>query len=275
MGATKMLTEDMTSMAPEQLMVAGTKRMGNRELRVPTITFPSEPQKKSAGHNADELFFTTAEPAFLDIRSQAARMAGVDLPVMLVGGSANARDGVARLLHKLSPRRDRAFAQVKCGSFSTDALERELFGCEVETPFGTAVAKHGLLEACRGGTVLLDDITSMPARLQARLVDLLDAHHLCRVNGRKWVNVDVRILVSTGVKIEDAVAAGKLRQDLYHRLDSLALCLPTLGEGQAGTVRTLARSTPDFGVEGDATLTAAGSHRARFLKKESPRAKEN
>ncbi len=256
MGATKMLTNDMVPMIPGRFIEGGLNRAVKRAWRVSTNAYAPEPRSNPSGDFADELFFTTAGPAMLEIRSQAARMAGVDLPVLLVGGSAIVRDGVARLIHRLSPRCARAFAQVSCGGLSGDSLERKLFGSEVETPFGTTVAKPGLFEACRGGTVLLDGITAMPWRLQARLLDLLDEHQLCRADGRRWVNVDVRILASTSMDIEYALAAGKLREDLYYRLDSLALYLPPLGEGQEGTARTLPRSLANFGAEGDATLAA-------------------
>lgn len=238
MGATKMLTKGMAPTIPPPLRGVGRPRVVKHGWRVAADAPEPRPRTNLSADFADDLFLASAGPAMLQIRNQAALMAGVDVPVLLVGLSRVAQDVVVRLIHRFSPRRDRAFAPVSCGSFSPDALERKLFGWEIETPFGTRLAKPGLLEACDGGTVLLSDITAMPWRLQARLLDLLDEHRLCRANGRSWVNVDVRILASISMEIEQALAAGQLRRDLYNRLNSLALYLPPLGEVQEGTART-------------------------------------
>lgn len=238
MGATKMLTKDMAPIIPPPLRGVGRPRVVKHGWRVSTGAPEPEPCFNPSADFADDLFLASAGPALLEIRNQAALMAGVDVAVLLVGLSAVAQDVVVRLIHRFSPRRDRAFGQVSCGSFSPDALERELFGCEIQTPFGTTLAKPGLLEACDGGTVLLNDITAMPWRLQARLLDLLDERRLCRADGRSWVNVDVRIVASTSMEIEQALAAGKLRRDLYDRLSSFALYLRPSREVQKGTERT-------------------------------------
>lgn len=238
MGATKMLTKDMAPMLLPPLRGVARPRVVKHGWRVSTGAPEPRPRSNPSADFADDLFLASAGPALLEIRNQAALMAGVDVPVLLVGLSAVAQDVVVRLIHRFSPRRDRAFAQVSCGSFSPDALERKLFGCEIETPFGTTLAKPGLLEACEGGTVLLDDITAMPWRLQARLLDLVDEHRLCRADGVAWVNVDVRILASTSMEIEQALAAGQLRRDLYNRLSSFLLYLPPSGEVQEGAERT-------------------------------------
>lgn len=123
----------------------------------------------------------------------------------------------------------------------------------------------GILETRHGGTVFLDGITALAWRLQARLLDLLDERRLCRKEVRAWVHVDVRILASTSMNIEYALAAGKLREDLYRRMESLTLYLPLLDERQKRTPRALRGSLTNFGAVGDAKRESlAGDVRSFF-----------
>ncbi|MFB3920672.1 MAG: sigma 54-interacting transcriptional regulator [Terriglobia bacterium] len=180
-----------------------------------------------------------------EIRTWVVRMARADLPVLLVGESETDKDAVARLIHRLSSRAQHVLARLDCSSLTDDALEIELFGFESPAAFNGGRPKRGILELCHRGTVLLENFTEMPSRLQARLLDLLDDGYLCRMGGQERVRVDVRIIASTPLARDQALAAGKLRTDLYYRLNTLTLELP-LEREPGDAARAPASGQDDF-----------------------------
>ena len=118
----------------------------------------------------DDVFFVAASPAMRKIRSQAALVANVDIPVLMLGESGTGKEVVARLIHKLSPRAHRTFLKVNCAAVPGDLLESELFGHEAGAFTGATHAKPGKFELCNKGTILLDEIGEMPPLLQAKLL---------------------------------------------------------------------------------------------------------
>ena len=110
----------------------------------------------------DDVFFVAASPAMRKIRSQAALVANVDIPVLMLGESGTGKEVVARLIHKLSPRAHRTFLKVNCAAVPGDLLESELFGYEAGAFTGATHAKPGKFEICNKGTILLDEIGEMP-----------------------------------------------------------------------------------------------------------------
>src|SRR5882672_8580494 len=177
---------------------------------------------------ADEVFFVAASPAMRKIRSQAALVAGVDIPVLMLGESGTGKEVVARLIHKLSPRAHRTFLKVNCAAVPADLLESELFGYEAGAFTGANHAKPGKFELCNKGTILLDEIGEMPPLLQAKLLHVLQDQQFSRLGSRSVVKVDVRILAATNINIPEALATKRLREDLYYRLNAFTLTLPPL-----------------------------------------------
>src|SRR6266478_6480052 len=177
---------------------------------------------------ADEVFFVAASPAMRKIRSQAALVAGVDIPVLMLGESGTGKEVVARLIHKLSPRAHRTFLKVNCAAVPADLLESELFGYEAGAFTGATHAKPGKFELCNKGTILLDEIGEMPPLLQAKLLHVLQDQTFSRLGSRTVVKVDVRILAATNINIPEALANKRLREDLYYRLNAFTLSLPPL-----------------------------------------------
>jgi len=165
---------------------------------------------------ADDVFFIAASPAMRKIRSQAALVANVDIPVLL------------RLIHKLSPRAHRTFLKVNCAAVPADLLESELFGYEPGAFTGATHAKPGKFELCNKGTILLDEIGEMPPLLQAKLLHVLQDQQFSRLGSRSVIKVDVRILAATNINIPEALANKRLREDLYYRLNAFTLSLPPL-----------------------------------------------
>ena len=177
---------------------------------------------------ADEVFFVAASPAMRKIRSQAALVANVDIPVLMLGESGTGKEVVARLIHKLSPRAHRTFLKVNCAAVPADLLESELFGYEAGAFTGANHAKPGKFELCNKGTILLDEIGEMPPLLQAKLLHVLQDQQFSRLGSRSVIKVDVRILAATNINIPEALASKRLREDLYYRLNAFTLQLPPL-----------------------------------------------
>ncbi len=178
----------------------------------------------------DDVFFVAASPAMRKIRSQAALVANVDIPVLMLGESGTGKEVVARLIHKLSPRAHRTFLKVNCAAVPGDLLESELFGHEAGAFTGATHAKPGKFELCNKGTILLDEIGEMPALLQAKLLHVLQDQTFSRLGSRSVIKVDVRILAATNINIPEALASKRLREDLYYRLNAFTLQLPPLRE---------------------------------------------
>ena len=176
----------------------------------------------------DDVFFVAASPAMKKIRSQAALVANVDIPVLLLGESGTGKEVLARLIHKLSPRAHRTFLKVNCAAVPADLLESELFGYEAGAFTGANHAKPGKFELCNKGTILLDEIGEMPALLQAKLLHVLQDQTFSRLGSRTVIKVDVRILAATNINIPEALANKRLREDLYYRLNAFTMSLPPL-----------------------------------------------
>ena len=172
---------------------------------------------------ADDVFFIAASPAMRKIRSQAALVANVDIPVLLLGESGTGKEVLARLIHKLSPRAHRTFLKVNCAAVPADLLESELFGYEPGAFTGANHAKPGKFELCNKGTILLDEIGEMPPLLQAKLLHVLQDQQFSRLGSRSVIKVDVRILAATNINIPEALANKRLREDLYYRLNAFTL----------------------------------------------------
>ncbi|MBS1850718.1 MAG: sigma-54-dependent Fis family transcriptional regulator [Acidobacteria bacterium] len=178
----------------------------------------------------DDVFFVAASPAMRKIRSQAALVANVDIPVLMLGESGTGKEVLARLVHKLSPRAHRTFLKVNCAAVPGDLLESELFGYEAGAFTGATHPKPGKFELCNKGTILLDEIGEMPPLLQAKLLHVLQDQQFSRLGSRTVVKVDVRILAATNINIPEALATKRLREDLYYRLNAFTLQLPPLRE---------------------------------------------
>jgi two-component system response regulator AtoC len=176
----------------------------------------------------EDVFFIAASPAMRKIRSQAALVANVDIPVLLLGESGTGKEVLGRLIHKLSPRAHRTFLKVNCAAVPADLLESELFGYEPGAFTGANHAKPGKFEICNKGTILLDEIGEMPPLLQAKLLHVLQDQQFSRLGSRSVIKVDVRILAATNINIPQALANKSLREDLYYRLNAFTLSLPPL-----------------------------------------------
>jgi two-component system response regulator AtoC len=215
---------------PPQLQGAIRKALG-----------PTAPSLRPAADRADKasemvddleegLFFLAASPAMKQIRAQAALIAKVNVPVLLLGESGVGKEILARLIHKMSVRAHRSMVKVNCAALPADLLESELFGYEAGAFTGAGKSKPGKFELAHKGTILLDEIGEMSAGLQAKLLHVLQDGTFSRLGGRANVQVDARVLAATNIDVKKAIAERKLREDLYYRLNAFTLTVPPLRE---------------------------------------------
>lgn len=159
---------------------------------------------------------------------KVSRVATTRASVLIVGESGAGKDIVARLLHDMSPHRRGPFVPVNCGAIPGDIAESQLFGHE-KGSFTGAVAQHvGMFEAARGGTLFLDEIAEMPLELQVKLLRTLESNTIMRVGGHEAIPIDVRIVAATHHDPVEAVRSGRLREDLFYRIATVALHVPAL-----------------------------------------------
>ena len=158
------------------------------------------------------------------------RFARTDEPVLVTGESGTGKELAARAIHDRSPRHSGPFVAVNCAAFPSTLVASELFGYEKGAFTGAAARTKGRIEHADGGTLFLDEIGDMPVDLQANLLRFLQDGRIVRVGGREPIRVDVRIVAATNVRLRQAIAEGRFREDLYYRLNILAVRMPPLRE---------------------------------------------
>lgn len=169
-------------------------------------------------------------PVMRSLFDSIQKVAPSDASVLLVGESGTGKELVARAIHQLSSRAEGPFLAVNCGAVPTELIGSELFGHERGSFTGATRQHRGYFERSEGGTLFLDEITEMPAELQVNFLRVLETDSFRRIGGDKDMKTDVRIVAATNRNPEEAVADGKLREDLYFRLTVFPIRLPLLRE---------------------------------------------
>jgi two-component system response regulator AtoC len=181
-------------------------------------------------HLTEDLSFLAASPQMVRIRQQILQIAPVDVPVFICGESGVGKEVVARMIHMRSTRRTQPFLKVNCAALPGELLESELFGYEQGAFTGAVRSKPGKFELATKGTIFLDEIAEMSPHLQAKLLHVLQDHQYSRLGGRHMIGVDVRVLAATNMEVQEAMKSGRLREDLYYRLNVLSINVPPLRE---------------------------------------------
>ncbi len=162
------------------------------------------------------------------VREMIARVAPLDVPVLISGETGTGKEMVARLIHRASKRSGEAFVAVNCGALNDSLLESELFGHEKGAFTGAERQKKGLFELASGGTLFLDEVNSMSEALQVKLLRVLEEKRFMRVGGDREIGCDVRVLSASNADLAREIEKKRFRSDLYYRLNVMNITLPPL-----------------------------------------------
>jgi DNA-binding NtrC family response regulator len=169
-------------------------------------------------------------PAMRELLNVIVQVAPLDVPVLIQGESGTGKEMVAKALHDGSRRRERPFVSINVGSLAESLLESELFGHEKGAFTGAVARRPGVFERADGGTLFLDEVGEMSPAMQVKLLRVLETSEYQRVGGTETLTTDVRLLAATNRSLEEEIAAGRFREDLYYRLKVVKIEIPPLRE---------------------------------------------
>lgn len=204
----------------------GLKRLVSRYLTL-TASFMHATSDKRGFLGLEVVFASERLRALL---RQAELVAGTNAVVLITGESGSGKEVVARAIHHYSARKAKSWVDINCTALPEHLVESELFGYERGAFSGADSSKAGLFEIAHGGTLFLDEIGDLDLRIQVKLLRFLDGAAYYRLGGLKKVDVDVRLVTATNQDLKTAVAEGRFRSDLYHRLSQIRLRVPPLRE---------------------------------------------
>lgn len=209
----------------EEIRIVVQKALGFRQLKRENVRLRQQLRDKYRFEN-----LIGHSQAMQGVQSMVERVADTDSTVLIFGESGTGKELVARALHFNSHRRDRPLVVVNCSAIPQELLESELFGHEQGAFTGAFRSRVGKFEAAQGGTVFLDEIGDMSVHLQAKLLRVLQEHEIERLGGTRPIRVDVRIIAATHRNLEEAIAQGRFREDLFYRLNVIPIRVPPLRE---------------------------------------------
>lgn len=210
----------------------------------------------------------TRSPRMLRVFDQIRAVATTDATVLIRGETGTGKELVSRAIHDNSRRCDRPFIGINCGAFTETLLESELFGHEKGSFTGAGARRRGVFEMADGGSLFLDELGETSHNVQVNLLRVLEEMRFRRVGGQQPIHVNVRIIAATNVNLEEAVPAGRFREDLYYRLNVFPIHLPPLRE-RSEDIPLLAghflRSVAeDYGLETPSIAPEALDHICRY-----------
>jgi two-component system response regulator HydG len=220
----------------DQLRVAVERALRHRGLQVENRNLRQQLQQTLGLEN-----IVGRSPAMTQVFELVKKAARSEANILVLGESGTGKELIARAIHANSPRAGQPFVPVDCASLPEHLLESELFGHEKGAFTGAVRSKPGLMETAHRGTLFLDEIAELPAPLQVKLLRVLQERQIRRVGGTSLVDVDVRVVSATNRDLGDAIAKGQFREELYYRINVIAIQLPALRE-RAGDVRLLAHT---------------------------------
>jgi DNA-binding NtrC family response regulator len=220
----------------DQLQVAVDRALRQRQLQVEYRNLRQQLQATFGLENV--IGRSPAMTRAFELVKKAARS---EANILVLGESGTGKELIARAVHANSPRASQAFVPVDCASLPEQLLESELFGHEKGAFTGAIKTKPGLIETAHRGTLFLDEIGEIPLGLQAKLLRAIQERQVRRVGATSFINVDVRVVSATNRDLRDTVTRGQFREDLYYRVNVIALPLPPLRD-RAGDVTMLAHA---------------------------------
>lgn len=227
------VTEEPSQTLPPQIFDAIHWPLEQQQLLSLMHRCQSQSQRRSQakfsaiGRDMDHLLVGKSQ-IIEDLRQMVQRVASSDVNVLILGESGTGKEVVARCLHQQSERCRGPFVPVNCGAIPSELLESELFGHEKGAFTGAVATRKGRFEMAMGGTIFLDEIGDMPLAMQVKLLRVLQERCFERVGSNKSVQIDVRVVAATHRNLEQAVADGDFREDLYYRLNVFPIEMPAL-----------------------------------------------
>ena len=204
-----------------------------------------------------EIVWVAADPASKRVLEIAGKLAETATTLLITGESGTGKDQLARWIHEHGPRHDAPFLKIDCASLPAELVESELFGHERGAFTGAVARKPGRLEMALGGSVVLDEVAALSSVMQAKLLRVLEERTFERLGGTETLRMEARVMALTNAKLDEAVATGRFREDLFFRLNVLAFSVPPLRERRSDIAplagHFLARLGPVHG-QADASL---------------------
>jgi transcriptional regulator with PAS, ATPase and Fis domain len=176
----------------------------------------------------------------------AAQVAPTDISVLITGESGSGKEVFSHIIHQLSSRKHGPFIAVNCGAIPEGTIDSELFGHEKGSYTGAIGERKGYFETVNGGTIFLDEIAEMPLGTQARLLRVLESGQFIKVGSSKVEKTNVRVIAATNVDVYEAVRAGRFREDLYYRLNTVPLKIPPLRDRKEDIYLLFRKFIADF-----------------------------
>lgn len=202
----------------------------------------------------------------LEVFQRIIDAASADVPVLITGETGTGKDLVAGAIHNRSRRRDKPFIAVNTGAMATELIASELFGHEKGAYTGAIAARKGTFELANGGTIFLDEISTMDEKCQVFLLRILESKTFRRVGGEKDIRVDVRVIGATNEDLEAAVKNNKFREDLYFRFDVFRINLPPLRDRPGGIKVLSQHFLEQFGQMYHKHLQTVSADALRYLE---------
>ncbi len=213
----------------EELELAFQKALEKRALKAEVEQLRGRARKES-----EKMLLGGDNGKMREVTEIIEQVADTDITVLVRGESGTGKELVARTLYQLSGRRERPFVKVNCAALPSELLESELFGFEKGAFTGAQRRKLGKFEYANHGTIFLDEISEMHPNLQAKLLQVLQDGEFSRLGGESDVRVDTRVIAATNRNLEEAVAEGSFREDLYYRLNVVTVQIPPLRDRKDG-----------------------------------------
>jgi two-component system response regulator AtoC len=211
-----------------------------------------------------------ASPPMQKVYDLIGRVSRTEASILLTGETGTGKEVVAQTIHALSRRSKKPFVPVDCGAISPTVIESELFGHERGSFTGAERQHKGYFERAHTGTLFLDEITEMPLESQVKLLRVLETSDVLRVGADKPINIDVRIIAATNRRPDEAVSAGKLREDLLYRLNVFPIPLPPLRERGEDVQRLAEHFLGELNAAEGKTKEFTAAARERLLRHKWP-----
>jgi two-component system NtrC family response regulator len=194
-------------------------------------------------------------PPMQEVFATIRKVATAEASVLIVGESGTGKELVARAIHRRSPRHAGPFVTINCGAIPDTLLESELFGHEKGSFTGAHMQRQGRIELAQGGTLFLDEVGELSLPLQVKLLRFLQEHQIERVGGREAITVETRVLAATNTDLQQAMAEGRFREDLFYRLSVVVIALPPLRRRGEDIVMLAQALLPRYATESGRRIT--------------------